>query len=398
MKRLLFIMALCAALFVSCDKDQLTVELSEDSLSLSIGDSKTLTAKVSPDGVKKALSWKSSDTEIATVENGLVTAVAAGSATITATIGDVSASCEVKVCPPVESITLSPPSLMLRVGEMSQVAAIVRPRSALDRKVTWKSLNPEVATVDQEGWVYSQAAGNATITASAGGVTANLNVVVMPDIDFVTVPYLEDFEDTLTFDNWTIIDQDGDGYAWWHIQKENLENISGFTTHDGDGCASSSSYMNSIGALTPDNWLISPIIQLNSSSNYLCCWLGHQDTSGYDKEHYAVYISEYATEGPSTEGCTLLTEGTITQGNLTESYVLTETIDSRNWEKHVVRIPDQFNGKLVYISFRHFDCTDMFWLNVDDVSITVEDPRKVAAPKKISSPRKPQFTDNQVRK
>lgn len=391
-------MALCAALFVSCDKDQLAVELSEDSLSLSIGDSKTLTAKVSPEGVKKAISWKSSDTEIATVEDGLVTAVAAGSATITATIGDVSASCEVKVCPPVESITLSPPSLMLMVGEMSQVAAIVRPRSALDRTVTWKSLNPEVATVDQEGWVYSQAAGNATITASAGTVTATLNVVVMPDIEFVTVPYLEDFEDTLTFDNWTVIDNDNDGYGWYHIQKTNTVNISSFTPHSGVGCVSSASYINGIGVLTPDNWLFSPIIKLNGSSNYLCCWLGHQDAGGYDKEHYAVYISEYATEGPSTEGCTLLTEGTITQGNLTESYVLTETIDSRNWEKHVVRIPDQFNGKLVYISFRHFDCTDMFWLNVDDVSITVEDPRKVAAPKKIYSPRKPQFSDNRVRK
>lgn len=382
MKKLLFIMALGAALFTSCNKEQ-SVALNESFVRLSIGDSMTLSASVEGSS-KNKLTWTSSNTGVASVKDGVVTAIAEGSAVITASTGKASADCKVEVYPLPESITLSPASLTLRPGETSLVTATVRPHRTLDKTVTWESQNPDIAKVE-DGWVSGLAEGNATITATAGSVTTNLSVTVLPQIQALTVPYMEDFEDSTTFDNWTVIDKDGDGYGWYSTLKHDLYK-DGFTfsPRTGVGCATSASYLNGVGPVTPDNWLFSPLIRLNPGTNYLCCWLSYQDAS-YKQEHYGIYISEYSESGPSTEGCICLTEGTISQGSLTSSYVRTETVQiegnlAYDWEMHVIRIPDTFNGKYVYISFRHFDCTDFFWIKLDDVSITTSDPSTSSAP------------------
>lgn len=390
MKKLLFFVAVVAALLVSCNK-QVSIGFDETTVRLTVGESKTLTATVEG-SAKKALTWKSSDVNVASVANGVVTAVSEGSAEITVSTRDASARCRVEVFPGPESVTLDPASLTLQVGELSRVTATVRPHRTLDKTVTWKSLNPGIATVE-DGWVSGLAEGNATITATAGSVTTNLSVTVLPQIQALTVPYMENFEDTTTFDNWTVIDKDADGYGWYHGMKHDFSNKpKTFTTHSETGCVASASYINDVGALTPDNWLFSPAIRLDPSSNYLCCWLCYQDVS-WKQEHYGIYISEYSESGPSTDGCTLLTEGTISQGSLTSSYVRTETVQgegnlSYDWEMHAIRIPDSFNGKYVYISFRHFDCADMFWLVLDDVSITTTDPRTSSAPAAASALRK----------
>lgn len=380
MKKLLFIMALGAALFTSCNKEQ-SVALNESLVRLSIGDSMTLSASVEGSS-KNKLTWKSSNTGVASVKDGVVTAITEGSAVITASAGKASADCKVEVYPLPESITLSPASLTMRIGEMSLVTATVRPHRTLDKTVVWKSQNPDIAKVE-DGWVSALSEGNTTITATAGNVTATLSVDVLANMEALTVPYMEDFEDSTTFDNWTVIDKDGDGYGWYHGLKHDFNNKPKiFTTHSGTGCVASASYINSVGTLTPDNWLFSPVIRLNPGTNYLCCWLSYQDAS-YKEEHYGIYISEYSESGPNTEECICLTEGTIAQGSLTSTYVRTETVQGEgnlayDWEMHVIRIPDTFNGKYVYISFRHFDCTDMFWIVLDDVSITASDPRTSA--------------------
>ena len=390
MKKLLFFVALVATLLVSCNK-QASIGFDETTVRLTVGESKTLTATVEG-STKKALTWKSSDVNVASVEHGVVTAISEGKAEITASAGKASASCLVEVFPGPESVTLDPASLTLQVGELSRVTATVRPHRALDKTVTWKSQNPDIAGVE-DGWVLARAEGNTTITATAGNATASLSVDVLPDIEALTVPYMEDFEDSTTFDSWTVIDKDEDGYGWYHGMKHDINNKPRtFTTHSGTGCVASASYINNVGTLTPDNWLFSPLIRLNPGINYLCCWLSYQD-AGWKEEHYGIYISEYSESGPNTEECICLTEGTISQGSLTSSYVRTETVQGEgnlayDWEMHAIRIPDSFNGKYVYISFRHFDCTDMFWLVLDDVSITTTDPRTSSAPAAASAPRK----------
>ena len=78
---------------------------------------------------------------------------------------------------PVESVTLNHPELSMVTGETVTLVASVSPVTATDKTVVWESNNTEVATVE-DGVVTAVAAGNATITATAGGKSATCNVVV----------------------------------------------------------------------------------------------------------------------------------------------------------------------------------------------------------------------------
>lgn len=92
---------LCAAIVsISCSKSVKSVELDQSTLTLEVGKSQTLTATITPDrAIEKKVTWSSSNPEIATVENGLVTAISEGTATITVTTidGNKTASCIVTV-------------------------------------------------------------------------------------------------------------------------------------------------------------------------------------------------------------------------------------------------------------------------------------------------------------
>ncbi|MDE7107345.1 MAG: Ig-like domain-containing protein, partial [Clostridiales bacterium] len=80
----------------------------------------------------------------------------------------------------VSSVTLDKPSLTLTVGgDDETLQATVAPADAADKTVTWASSDEEVATVDQTGKVTAVAAGEATITATAGGKTAECAVTVV---------------------------------------------------------------------------------------------------------------------------------------------------------------------------------------------------------------------------
>lgn len=78
---------------------------------------------------------------------------------------------------PVESVTLNHTELSMVTGETVTLVASVSPITATDKTVVWESNNTEVATVE-DGVVTAVAAGNATITATAGGKSATCSVVV----------------------------------------------------------------------------------------------------------------------------------------------------------------------------------------------------------------------------
>ena len=162
--------------------DVTSVDLSQTTLSMKVGEQTTLTVRVSPtNATNKIVSWSSSQTSVATVSsNGQVTAIGKGSCVITATAGGKSAQCTVTVndvVVDVTSVTLSETSLSLEVGKSSTLTATVSPSNATDKTVIWESSDASVATVDN-GVVKAVKAGAATITATAGGKSATCTVKV----------------------------------------------------------------------------------------------------------------------------------------------------------------------------------------------------------------------------
>ena len=154
--------------------------LDKTSLELIKGDTEIITATVKPDNAtEKKVTWSSSDEKIATVdENGKVTATGAGETVITATAGELEATCTVAVKVPVESITLDKTAVTLKVGATVTLVATVKPDDATDKTVTWSSSNSSIATVDKNGKVTGVNEGEATVTAKAGDKTATCKVTV----------------------------------------------------------------------------------------------------------------------------------------------------------------------------------------------------------------------------
>ena len=184
--------------------------VSDGKLSLKVGASAQLTATVKPDNAtNKTVSWDSSDNSVAKVSDGKVTALKAGTATITATAGDISSLITVTVADvpvPVTSVSVSGDGvsggkLSLKSGASAQLTATVKPDNATDRKVTWTSSDSSVANVMGTGVVTAGSkAGKATVTATAGGVSASVEVTVeaqdpYAELDALAKAHASDLED-----------------------------------------------------------------------------------------------------------------------------------------------------------------------------------------------------------
>ena len=163
------------------------VSLDKTELTLTEGETETLTATVKPDNAdNKKVKWSSDKTEIATVGgDGKVTAVKAGEATVTVTTedGGKTASCKVTVkakIVPVTGVEVNPWAVTLSVRGTSKLSYTIRPADATNQNVKWESESPSVATVDSEGNVQGVAAGTAKIcvTTEDGGFKSYCTVTV----------------------------------------------------------------------------------------------------------------------------------------------------------------------------------------------------------------------------
>ncbi len=176
-----------------------SLTLDRTTLTMTEGDTQTLSATVKPDNATdKTVTWSSSNTAVATVDGGKVTAVAPGTATITAKAGDKTATCAVTVekkVVPVTSVSLDRTTLTMTEGDTQTLSATVKPENATDKTVTWSSSNTAVATVDG-GKVTAVAPGTATITAKAGDKTATCAVTVNQKIVDTSGPAIVSFDFT----------------------------------------------------------------------------------------------------------------------------------------------------------------------------------------------------------
>ena len=216
-----------------------------------------------------------------------------------------------------------------------------------DATYTWRfdQGNPPSAS-GMEGSTTWTAAGNYTVTVTGtldgNSLPKTLNVHVYDCRGLQDLPYEEDYENGI--DCWKNVDADGDGHSWEIYQT------SSSWVHAGAGSAQSASYINGVGALHPDNWLISPQIHIPSTGAYIEWW----EKAIYTDyaEHYSVMVS---TSGDEVADFT--------------AHVFTGNVQvPQTWTKHSRSLND-FAGRDIYIAFRHFDCTDQYWLSIDDVKI-----------------------------
>lgn len=169
-----------------------SVTLDRDKLTLVEGQSATLTATVLPDDADdKTVTWSSSNTGIATVDGGKVSAIKEGVAVITARAGQMSATCEVTVQKYVvdpTSITLNTTSMALEKGQAETLTATVLPEDTTDKTVIWSSSNAAVASVDKNGKVTAVGGGSAVISATTvNDITAQCQVTVTVPATSVTI-------------------------------------------------------------------------------------------------------------------------------------------------------------------------------------------------------------------
>ena len=193
----------------------------------------------------------------------------------------------------------------------------------------------------KDGAISSSCAVPTDIQAETTDATATL--VWEGEADGYEIRYLEGeytgeveelFSGTTEFDDdlagWTTIDADGDGHTWnaksWYVYSE--------------------SYINNVGALTPDNYLVSPKIRLGGSISFYA-----SGASTWCAEHFGVAIS--------TKSNTDAADFTM---------VSQEWVADSAWTKYTVDL-SAYSGT-GYVAIRHFNITDMFILAVAEIEIT----------------------------
>ncbi|QYZ78745.1 hypothetical protein E2N92_04525 [Methanofollis formosanus] len=177
-----------------------TITLDPTTAGMTVGDGRQFTAtarnQYGEEIAGTKFTWTSSNNAVATVNaTGYVEAVAAGTATITATSGEVSGTAEVTVSlAPAEltTIVIEPATASLTVGDGRQFTATARNQygeEIAETTFTWTSSNTAGATVNATGYVEAVAAGTATITATSGEVsgTAEVTVSAAPSPEFTAL-------------------------------------------------------------------------------------------------------------------------------------------------------------------------------------------------------------------
>lgn len=157
-----------------------SISLNKTTGELNVDDTDTLSVTYVPADTtdNKTVTWTSSDTSKATVENGVVTAKAPGTVTITADVNGKKASCTYTIKAPLKGISLGQDFEILK-GQSKKISVTYNPTNTTDDKTArWESSNEEVATVDENGNITAKKVGTTTITATVGNYNDTVEVTV----------------------------------------------------------------------------------------------------------------------------------------------------------------------------------------------------------------------------
>ena len=206
---------------------------------------------------------------------------------------------------------------------------------------------PATATGNNVSTVFSTVGNHTvTLTASLNGETVTATHTINIISCEVTLPWSCGFEESDNLDCWTFIDADGDGYGW------DVNSFSGNANyvHSGNGVIGSASYINNIGALSPDNWMITPKMTIPAEGATLEYYVGPVDANYY-QEYYSILVS---TSGTNPADFTYT--------------VFAGTVDQASWTKKTRSLAG-FAGQTIHIAFRHHNIYDMYWMLVDDIKV-----------------------------
>jgi hypothetical protein len=151
-------------------------------------------------------------------------------------------------------------------------------------------------------------------------------------------------DDFSTLNNWTLVDADGDGEEWFLFDNMDAQGLH----------ATSASWTSLLGPISPDNWMISIPIDLTAATAPINLdWKVYAQDQAWAAEFYSVYA-----------------DTTNTTAGLTASPVsFSETLTTSTGYMNRTLNLDAFAGKTVYIAFRHYNSSDWFRMNVDDVVV-----------------------------
>lgn len=172
----------------------------------------------------------------------------------------------------------------------------------------------------------------------------------------VNLPWTESFSGTTVYSDWLSINQDGDEYPWylWDPNTFGADVVYGYlgTT---DPLLLSVSYDDYDGALTPNNWIVGPIIPTGADS---LSWYVQSFDPDYVAEHYAVYAI------PATADVASFVSNPSSANLLFE-----ETMSTDGWQRRAVSL-SAFASQSFRIAIRHYNCSDQYVLMIDEISVT----------------------------
>ncbi len=193
--------------FIIRGKQPESIMITETNVTIDQDTTKKLSYVIEPSDAKnKKVKWTSSDEKIATVdEEGEISAIGVGNCFITATTSNgKDATCKVNITPQVESITLEFTSATHKLGTVGYISYTIEPNNAGNKHVTWKSSDPSVCRVDQEGNLTGYKEGTCTITiTSDNGKESSCKLTVIPngpDLYSVYIKYCKSSFATLADD------------------------------------------------------------------------------------------------------------------------------------------------------------------------------------------------------
>ncbi len=217
--------------------------------------------------------------------------------------------------------SLNPANVNLATGQSVTFTFSYIPTSAGTHTAT--------ATIETNG-------GNVTVTLTGNGITCST---------ISQFPWVESFEGTdFPPACWENLDVDNDGKKW-----EVRDVSQGWSTYDGTKCAVSASWVQT--PLNPNNYLITPQISIPNGNMVLKFYVAPQDPD-WPSEFFGVEVSTTNNQPAS----------------FSSIYTYTLTIDDTIWKEVILPLTN-YNGQNIFIAFRHYNCTDWFYMKLDKVSV-----------------------------